>query len=672
MLGKIHAGGKGAGGLVGYLTKQKSAERLAEYMTGDQHEIGAVAYRNVLADTPREAAREMALTAKLSDRCAKPYLHLSIQWHPEERPTNQQMIDAMDRSLAKIGLDGHQAVYAIHLEKGHVHIHAAVNRVDESGRAWNDYRSAQRFIEATREVEREMGFQDREQHIARARAERRGKERDLRPTARQQRIAERSGREPDLSYQERLRVNREQAEAFAARLGKEAKSALRSARSWANAHEQLAQHGLGLREFVSPKNPGRKGLEVVQIATGERCAASDLGSDFGRAKLEKRLGAFERGGENERLEALRRDFAPWADTKVVREPGRASEATESPKARTDSPLWREYQADRMHRATKKQRAWDQQAAHDRARRGALRDQHRAERDRLRASGARGSAAKALRSALAFEHAKQKELLSDTIRDERVQLRNDTRFLGWTEFVVDCAAAGDGRAIEQLSRWGRRHQRGLEYEFSLHDPRAERETPPIARKLSQLDFNVDRRTGDVRYRWRDSGREAFVDHGNVISVNDGRDRDAMRATLQLAREKWGDAVLLRGSDDFKRAMTEIATEMHLTIKNTEMQDYQRQLEFQRGERHAARERERAERAEREGRITQERAERERTERIAQERVERERERVAREDYLQREELAARDIERDSANEPEQPRKQEIEQEIELENDWGLEL
>ncbi|NNM93695.1 MAG: relaxase/mobilization nuclease domain-containing protein [Candidatus Eremiobacteraeota bacterium] len=654
MLGKVHASGKGAGGLVGYLTKQRDVRALTDYMTGDQHVIGAVGYRNLLAETPREAAREMALTAKLSGRCLKPFMHLSVQWHPDEQPTNEQMIAAMDASLAKLGLGDHQAVYAIHLEKGHAHIHAAVNRVSDSGRAWADYRSAERFIEATREVEKEMGFENRDEQIERARAEGRGKGRDLHPTPRQQRIAERSGREPDLHYQEQLQQQRERADAFADRVKHEAKTALRSAQTWADAHAALAQHGLGLREFVSPKNPARKGLEVVEIETGARCAASDLGSDYGRAKLEKRLGAFERGPENERVEALRGASDRSADPEAVREPGRASEPAEGAQTRTDTPLWREYQADRMHRATTRQQAWDQQAAHDRARRGALRDQHRAERDRLRASDARGSAYKALRSALAFEHAKQRELLGDTIRDERDRLRNDTRQRTWTEFVVDCAAAENGYAIEQLSRWSRKQQRSLDYEFVVHDPRPERETPPLTRKLSELTYTVDRYNGNVHYRWRDSDSEAFTDYGSRISIRNGHDRDAMRATLQLARQKWGDTVGVKGSDDFKRAITEIATELGMKVSNAEMREYQQQLERERRERQALRDRERQERAERA------QAEREARERAAQEQAERE-------ERLQREQLTARGVARQRGeNESEQS------QEIEHQNDWGLSL
>jgi hypothetical protein len=582
MIGKVMAGGKGAGGLVRYVTQERDEARsLTEYVTGDQHEIGAIAYRNLLAENPKDAAQEMALVAKLSSRCEKPFMHVQLSWHPEERPSNEQMIEAMDRTLAKLGLDDRQAVYAIHLEKHHVHIHAAINRVGADGLAWRDFRSAERFIEASREVEREMGFINRDLQIERARLE--GHSSDPRPTPRQQRIAERSGVEPDLSYQERLQEYRERAGAFAERIKTEAKAALRFAQTWAEAHGRLAQHGLGLREFVSPNNQQRKGLEVVEIATGERCAASDLGSDYGRAKLEKRLGAFERGPENMRLEALRRDETPRLDRNPSQGRSGPSAGQETRKAGVceDSSLWQDYQADRLRRSAERERALDRQRTHERERREALRRERAAERERLWAGGLRGAAWKAVRSELAFEYAKARQILDETIASERAELRRDYRPRTWTEFVVERAAAGDNRAIAQIATWNRSRARKLEQPFVLEQPDAQRErTTPVARKLSDLQYDVNRRTGDVTYRWERDGCEAFTDYGSKIAIKDGQDRDAIRAALELSRAKWGKEVSLHGTAEFKKIATEIATEMRMTIANVEMREYQQQLVAQR--------------------------------------------------------------------------------------------
>lgn len=639
MIGKVMAGGRGVGGLLRYVTQERDAARaLTAYVTGDQHELGAVAYRNLLAENPADAAREMALTARLSARCEKPFLHVQLAWHPEERPPTAQIIAAMDRTLAKLGLEDRQAVYAIHLEKEHVHIHAAVNRVGADGRAWRDFRSAERFIEASRAVERELGFVHREQQIARARAAGRGRE--LRPTPQQQRIAERSGVAPDRSFAQRVRENRARAEALSARIGQEAKAVLRSAQSWAGAHDGLAQHGLGLRAFANPKTPARKGLELVELATGQRCAASALGSDYGRAKLEKRLGAFARGPENARLEALGRvETAHPARTPV---PGRlgpsagqeartAAPRAEAqtalfahiapeqrhPGAREDSSLWHAYQADRLTRSAERERALDRQRAHERDRRAALRAERSRAEERLRAGGLRGAAWKAMRSELAFAAAKARALLAATIASERAELGRAYGPRTWTAFVNERAAAGDERALAQIASWNRSSDRALAPAFAIEQPRDGRaRTTPQARRLAALQYAVNGRTGDVTYRWERDGRAAFTDYGSTIALADGGDRDAIRAALELAREKWGNAVQLRGDEAFQRAATEIATALQVTIANPEMRAYQQQLVAQR----AAIERERAAERERE-------AQRDRERDIARERLEQEREREA---------------------------------------------
>ena len=641
MIGKVMAGGRGVGGLLRYVTQERdAAHALTAYVTGDQHELGAVAYRNVLAENAADAAREMALTARLSARCAKPFLHVQLAWHPEERPADGQIIAAMDRTLARLGLEDRQAVYAIHLEKAHVHVHAVVNRVGADGRAWRDFRSAERFIEASRAVERELGFLDREQQIARARAAGRG--RAVRSTAQQQRIGERSGVAFEESYAARLVAGRARAAAFAARIGPVAKVVLRSAQRWAGAHDGLAQHGLGLVAFANPKTPARKGLELVELATGQRCAASELGSDYGRAQLEKRLGAFVAGPENARLEALgrvetaqpartpapgrlgpsagreTRPAAPRADVQTALSAHMApAQRHADAGARTDASLWREYQAERVSRSAERAQAFDRQRAHERARREALRAERARAEERLRAGGLRGAAWKALRSELAFAAAKARAVLDATIASERAELGRASGARTWTAFVNERAAAGDGRAIAQLACWNRSGDRALAPAFAIEQPRDGRaRSTPEARTLTALQYAVNGRTGDVTYRWERDGRVAFTDYGSTIALADGGDRAAIRAALELAREKWGTAVQLRGDEAFQRAATEIATELRLTITNPELRAYQQQLVAQR----AAVERERAAERDRE-------AQREREREIARERLEQEREREA---------------------------------------------
>jgi Relaxase/Mobilisation nuclease domain len=282
MIGKVSFG-SGVRGLTRYLT-QKREPGLVGYVTGDQHELGATAYRNLAAENAADAAREMDLTARLSTCCEKPFMHLSLSWHPSERPEEPRMIEAMDRVLAELGLDDRQAVYAVHREKEHQHIHAAVNRVGREGTAWDRWQCKERISAQCRVLEREMGFEPIDKHL-RSEHERDQAREQIR-TPREQRIYERSGIEPPA------RAGTEDRDAMRERIGKDARSALRGAENWEQAHERLRAAGVALEAYAHPKT-ARTGLQLVEIATGERMAASGLGSDYGRRALEKRLGAFE-------------------------------------------------------------------------------------------------------------------------------------------------------------------------------------------------------------------------------------------------------------------------------------------------------------------------------------------------------------------------------------------
>lgn len=59
----------------------------------------------------------------------KPVLHYSLNWHPDERPTREQMTAAVESSLAALGLAEHEALIVQHTEMDHSHVHIMVNRV---------------------------------------------------------------------------------------------------------------------------------------------------------------------------------------------------------------------------------------------------------------------------------------------------------------------------------------------------------------------------------------------------------------------------------------------------------------------------------------------------------------------------------------------------------------
>lgn len=117
---------------------------------------------NLRTDDPEKAAKVMAWTAlhaaelkqaaglpptgkKLTD----PVYHFSLSWEPSQKPTRQDMTEAVVSALKHLKLAEHEAVYAAHGDTPHPHIHVVVNRVHpQTGRAvdpFRDYEGMQRW-----------------------------------------------------------------------------------------------------------------------------------------------------------------------------------------------------------------------------------------------------------------------------------------------------------------------------------------------------------------------------------------------------------------------------------------------------------------------------------------------------------------------------------------------
>ncbi len=106
----------------------------------------------------RAAIGLMIDTARQSGRCEKPVYAFSLSWHPEETPSQQQMIWAGRDALKALGMQDHQAVMISHTDTPHPHVHVIVNRVHpETGKAINVYKDYEKLSAWALEYEREQG-----------------------------------------------------------------------------------------------------------------------------------------------------------------------------------------------------------------------------------------------------------------------------------------------------------------------------------------------------------------------------------------------------------------------------------------------------------------------------------------------------------------------------------
>lgn len=163
MIVKIFSAGKSFKGLGKYLTHDAgadTAERVAWTHTlncANDHAPSAI---HEMYNTYLDAGllKEEAGIRKGGRPLENPVKHFSLNWHPDESPTQEQMIAAVEGYLGHMGWQEHQAMLAAHSDKDHAHVHVMLNAVHpEAGRKLDDGLERRRSSDWAREYEREQG-----------------------------------------------------------------------------------------------------------------------------------------------------------------------------------------------------------------------------------------------------------------------------------------------------------------------------------------------------------------------------------------------------------------------------------------------------------------------------------------------------------------------------------
>lgn len=80
--------------------------------------------------------------------CTRPVKTISLSWHEDDQPPPAHMIETADAFLSHMKWSAHQAVYVVHSDTAHRHIHIILNRVHpETGCTLDDYRERRRAQE---------------------------------------------------------------------------------------------------------------------------------------------------------------------------------------------------------------------------------------------------------------------------------------------------------------------------------------------------------------------------------------------------------------------------------------------------------------------------------------------------------------------------------------------
>jgi hypothetical protein len=216
--------------------------------------------RNLPTAHMMAAARIMLATARDSDSVQPPVYRFSISFDPSDPVNPETMRRVADRTLADLGLSGHQVLIVAHRDTAHPHMHLMVNRVHpERLNVWNNWNDWARIEKSLRAQEVELGLrivpgkhapvpeQARDRVPARARKLARG----------------------DSAWMERVR--------------RVAAPHLLAARSWEELGRDLHAHGLSVRVDGG-------GMVVTDGVFKAKC--SDIDRAAARKQLEGRLGAW--------------------------------------------------------------------------------------------------------------------------------------------------------------------------------------------------------------------------------------------------------------------------------------------------------------------------------------------------------------------------------------------
>lgn len=503
-----------------------------------------------------------------------PVYHVAINWMSGEYPTRAQAQRASEHVMAALGFSECAAVWSLHRDTDHDHVHLVINRVHPTKLTAisvprRDYLLLDRCM---RELESEFGcVQAPGPYVTVETAEG--------PRIVRMSRAERQARgllNPDSP---RLTPRAQRAErnlgvaSFQSWLAGAPSAALHRAlapraATWQHAHAALAA-------FACAIQPKGSGLVVTTTLSDGRvlaAKASVMGRWASKSALEQRLGAYEGPGSLSRRHPSEKAYERYVQREHERQGRpRASRdeqarmerrAARANARRTLAERFAQEQAQR-----RAQRMQQRQAVRKRqiAERTALVAAHREQRARTRASarGRRQDGRLAL-SLWAFRAAVERERQQRRHEQERRALTDALpRTEVWRLWLERQAALGDEAAVAAL-RGIRYRQRRREHQDGIEGQTA---TPLRSLAVGRLKAEIDRAQLIVIYRQSD-GTEVFRDIGPRIVMCDRSDV-SLEAALRVAAQKYAGRVHITGSDSFRERAARMATRMGIAVEDADL-------------------------------------------------------------------------------------------------------
>jgi hypothetical protein len=522
------------------------------------------------------APDEMAQVSLMNERVKDPVYHYILSWPGSELPSDASASDAVKATLRELNMIDHQWVAAIHRNTKNVHAHVAANRVHP--RSFASVYPRQDWIvldRVCRALELEHGWHhDRgpnsvdysdvsSPRIVRDRD--RSTSKRVNPSTIARDFTAWTGLENFQSW-----VAREPAD--------HVRRVLDTARCrWQDVHDALDQFNLEYR-------PRGSGAVVVDRDDSERfhAKASHLGRFASRSKLEAQLGPY-----TARQKTIDQSTEQIPSTRAAKRLAVARYRADRPNLEralgraTCDALHERYIQSRASVSTSggqgSRLVRDLQRQSESARLGALKDENRSAREKIRQ--VRGPAARRLLySQHAWTTAGQRERLRDEIAQERDRLRGierAARHPSWREWLCEQATAGDDLARRRLRGMRFRERRGI----TPAQPANEIGSVVGSAPSKIVSFDQYRAVADRQgLNYVLGSGVAFRDEGLRVTFYNASS-DVLRAGLLLCREKWGSELKVTGFGHSLAEVRTIGEKLGITIVGPNKQRVGTDLESQ---------------------------------------------------------------------------------------------
>lgn len=528
--------------LVGYATRNAlpdSQDVIATFPDGRQQ----VRCDKVICETNcfslATASTEMDMVAVQNTRCNDPVYHAILTWPESERPTPDQIFDSARYCLKRLGMEGHQYVFAIHDDTDNLHCHLTVNRINpvsyKAASLYNDHFTLDR---SCRELELRNGWKhDNGPYIVN----------DSGAIVRRQKFYKSA---PAAARQLEHFGDKESLFSYAVDNCREKIDALFLGESydWDGVHDILIAAGLELRQKG-------EGLAIYDVADDEQAPikASDLHPELTLSCQQELIGAFTRAsvvrevnreGRDVLLSAV--DIESQYDNRLHRRDKGARAERRNARAEARQDLIARYKS---YKTSFVRPGISADAARTRFRE--LAAGYRIRKNNVRMTERDPLLRKLMFRALEVEKMKDMAALRLQIRDERNALKEkpDYRPLSYRAWVEVQATQHDAAAISQLRGWAYREKRKnrtstISNNFILYA--AADDIKPS--QIRGYDSHINR-DGAVVYS--SCGKPVLLDRGVLLEVADAPTEKGKNLVMALyiSGQKSGEKVEVRGDKTF---------------------------------------------------------------------------------------------------------------------------